>query len=174
MKMLVLLLVSLAVHLQAETPQEKEIARLKDQVKKMQALLAEPDPEVAHYKELWQRMRDVADKALTRADSWEMSAKEMEAAAEANYKAAQEWKAEALRLQALLDRFTAPVAVNRPPPTANPSSTGSTTTTISGSAGVYTTQGGKAGGATIIETAPGHFEIRQPDGTTQQVIKTTP
>lgn len=64
---------------------------------------------------------------------------------------------------------TAPVqpqTVNREPRTG-------TTTTISGSGGVYRTTGGAAGGATIINTAPGHYEVRQ-NGQTQRVIITTP
>ena len=46
------------------------------------------------------------------------------------------------------------------------------TTVITGSGGVYTTHGGAAGGSTIIETVPGHYEIRQRDGAMSRVIVT--
>lgn len=71
---------------------------------------------------------------------------------------------------------TAPVqpqTVNREPRTVNREPRTGTTTVISGSGGVYRTTGGPAGGATIINTAPGHYEVRQ-NGQTQRVIITTP
>ena len=45
-------------------------------------------------------------------------------------------------------------------------------TVISGANGVYTTHGGAAGGATIINTGAGQYEIRQKGQPTQRVIVT--
>lgn len=60
------------------------------------------------------------------------------------------------------------------PRAASPPPAKTGVTVISGANGVYTTHGGAAGGATIIQTVPGHFEIRTKGQPTQRVIVTSP
>ncbi len=149
MKVLALFLsLGLTLSLNAQDTPEQEIAQLKQQVLELKAAL-EKQKKMA---DLSSESAEVWLKAATKARA---EAKELAEASEKNFQAAQEWKVYAQRLEST---------------TLVP---GAKTTTISGSGGVYTTHG--AGGtSTLIQTAPGHYEIRHADGTTQRVIKTTP
>lgn len=62
----------------------------------------------------------------------------------------------------------APVSTS---PSLPVSKSGAATVIHSAGQGVYTTHGGAAGGATIIQTVPGVWEVRSKDGTMQRVLK---
>lgn len=126
------------------------------------------------------RQHEELGAALARHDREKESAalREKQAAIAAQYEAQ---KAEIQRqlevrlAQIRATNYNAPRSAPRPvytPPARTSSPSG--VTTVSGSGGVYTTQGGAASGATIINTAPGHYEILKKGQPTQRVIITTP
>lgn len=62
----------------------------------------------------------------------------------------------------------APVSTS---PSLPGSKSGAATVIHSAGQGVYTTHGGAAGGATILQTVPGVWEVRRKDGAIQRVLK---